>query len=333
MILNILNQLDNTGDDPRTFTRGLPFGDSNNDRIPNPNPIFEHLIESLFGGNRRQSPNGNQDQESNDEQQVPQNDEGRPNPIFGRRGYVMVGTPGNPLTFTFGDEGMNIRRGEGPHTPGEPPSLSDFLSNSFQPRSRTQGNENNDEPNRRGEFGPGIGGYLQDLLGNLFNNMPNNGQPQPQLFFGPTGQAQFGDYILSQSALDRFIDQLMQQQQPRGPPPASEESIKNLPRIQVGSDWFKNQDITDCSVCKDEFEIDQTLVQMPCKHSYHPECIEPWLKTNGTCPICRYSISMSQDEYDELQRQRREQNEQTQREHDPTFDMPGSFNVSPDELD
>ena len=40
-----------------------------------------------------------------------------------------------------------------------------------------------------------------------------------------------------------------------------------------------------CPVCKDEFQIDEEAVHLPCTHTFHYECIKPWLKMNGTYPI------------------------------------------------
>lgn len=26
------------------------------------------------------------------------------------------------------------------------------------------------------------------------------------------------------------------------------------------------------------------------RHVFHPDCLQPWLKTNGSCPVCRFSL-------------------------------------------
>ena len=50
----------------------------------------------------------------------------------------------------------------------------------------------------------------------------------------------------------------------------------------------------DCAVCKDQFKLEtedpdeQVVVSLPCKHPFHEGCILPWLKSSGTCPVCRY---------------------------------------------
>lgn len=41
-----------------------------------------------------------------------------------------------------------------------------------------------------------------------------------------------------------------------------------------------------CSVCVDDFEQGQDVRVLPCKHKFHPECIDPWLlNVSGTCPL------------------------------------------------
>ena len=48
----------------------------------------------------------------------------------------------------------------------------------------------------------------------------------------------------------------------------------------------------DCAVCKEQFSLtaeadDLIIVTLPCKHPFHEGCIKPWLKSSGTCPVCR----------------------------------------------
>lgn len=41
-----------------------------------------------------------------------------------------------------------------------------------------------------------------------------------------------------------------------------------------------------CSVCTDDFVNGQDVRVLPCKHKFHPECIDPWLlNVSGTCPL------------------------------------------------
>lgn len=38
------------------------------------------------------------------------------------------------------------------------------------------------------------------------------------------------------------------------------------------------------------YELDNTLITLPCKHRFHEECVTQWLVTSGTCPTCRHQL-------------------------------------------
>lgn len=40
-------------------------------------------------------------------------------------------------------------------------------------------------------------------------------------------------------------------------------------------------------------EQQDELVMMPCRHLFHQDCLVPWLKTSGTCPVCRVQLDGS----------------------------------------
>ena len=41
-----------------------------------------------------------------------------------------------------------------------------------------------------------------------------------------------------------------------------------------------------CSICTEDFERGQDVRVLPCQHSFHPACIDPWLlNVSGTCPL------------------------------------------------
>ena len=54
-----------------------------------------------------------------------------------------------------------------------------------------------------------------------------------------------------------IITELMNQANGRyGPQPAPEEMIRDLPRVKMTRELVDSASIQDCSVCKDEFEVD-----------------------------------------------------------------------------
>lgn len=49
---------------------------------------------------------------------------------------------------------------------------------------------------------------------------------------------------------------------------------------------------TDCSVCLSEFEENESLRLLPkCSHAFHVPCIDAWLKSHSSCPLCRSNIA------------------------------------------
>lgn len=48
---------------------------------------------------------------------------------------------------------------------------------------------------------------------------------------------------------------------------------------------YENQ--KNCSICLDDYNDDDQIKILPCKHNFHVDCVDPWLKKNFTCPECR----------------------------------------------
>lgn len=47
-------------------------------------------------------------------------------------------------------------------------------------------------------------------------------------------------------------------------------------------------DGASCTICLNEYQAGEPLRRLPCKHSYHAECIDKWLTTVNRCPLCRH---------------------------------------------
>ncbi|KAL2332738.1 hypothetical protein Fmac_013951 [Flemingia macrophylla] len=48
----------------------------------------------------------------------------------------------------------------------------------------------------------------------------------------------------------------------------------------------------DCAVCLTEFEDEDTVKMLPkCAHVFHEHCIDQWLPSRMTCPVCRHNLT------------------------------------------
>eukprot|EP00743_Colponemidia_sp_Colp-15_P008110 GILK01008791.1.p1 GENE.GILK01008791.1~~GILK01008791.1.p1 ORF type:complete len:223 (-),score=7.04 GILK01008791.1:194-862(-) len=46
----------------------------------------------------------------------------------------------------------------------------------------------------------------------------------------------------------------------------------------------------ECLVCQDKYVTGAAILQLPCKHEYHKQCISQWFESNRTCPVCRHEV-------------------------------------------
>ncbi|XP_057488574.1 E3 ubiquitin-protein ligase ATL4-like [Actinidia eriantha] len=66
--------------------------------------------------------------------------------------------------------------------------------------------------------------------------------------------------------------------------------MENLPVFTFGS-VTGNLVGGDCAVCLSKFEPNDQLRLLPlCCHAFHTQCIDSWLLSNQTCPLCRSTV-------------------------------------------
>ncbi|KAH7292660.1 hypothetical protein KP509_29G080000 [Ceratopteris richardii] len=72
-----------------------------------------------------------------------------------------------------------------------------------------------------------------------------------------------------------------------------EESVNQDAKYSVVSvlppnDWRHR---AECVVCLTDFHEAESIRMLPkCEHCFHEQCIEMWLSTHSTCPLCRRSL-------------------------------------------
>ncbi|XP_015072154.2 LOW QUALITY PROTEIN: E3 ubiquitin-protein ligase ATL4, partial [Solanum pennellii] len=69
-----------------------------------------------------------------------------------------------------------------------------------------------------------------------------------------------------------------------------EKLLESLPLFSFRS-VTGNLTGVDCAVCLSKFEPEDQLRLLPlCLHAFHSGCIDAWLVTNQTCPLCRSTV-------------------------------------------
>lgn len=55
---------------------------------------------------------------------------------------------------------------------------------------------------------------------------------------------------------------------------------------QTGEAEDNDGDHLGCSICTEDFKVNEDVRVLPCQHQFHPECVDPWLiNVSGTCPL------------------------------------------------
>ncbi|EJD03799.1 uncharacterized protein FOMMEDRAFT_133178 [Fomitiporia mediterranea MF3/22] len=206
------------------------------------------------------------------------------------RRHLIIGGP-NVLNRRESEQNGNASNARRSGSSGSsPPRMSDFL----RANSEASGASEPRDMNIPGQL---MAQYMMAVLGGATLGGPRGMSP----FFGPMGMddhgpgdGRWGDYVFTQEALDQLITQMMEGANSTRPVPATEEIMGKLPRevLEEGSELLGR----DCAVCKEQFNAkaddpdEQVVVTLPCKHPFHEGCIMPWLKSSGTCPVCRYAL-------------------------------------------
>ncbi|PLW12355.1 hypothetical protein PCANC_23435 [Puccinia coronata f. sp. avenae] len=127
---------------------------------------------------------------------------------------------------------------------------------------------------------------------------------------GGTFGQNLGDYVASDSAMQDILNQLINMTGVNGghnPTPASESTIKSLRTFKFDPASMGQEDPVECAICKDTFAAGDACMELPCKHFFHDEdCIVLWLKQNGSCPVCRYSLVNNEDAHGDHAGEQRE---------------------------
>ncbi|GMG99696.1 hypothetical protein Nepgr_001536 [Nepenthes gracilis] len=136
------------------------------------------------------------------------------------------------------------------------------------------------DPNNNGKFSPSTGIIIIVFIAALFfmgffsiyirHCAEDSSIRSRNVVTGPTARSRRGPRGLDAAVIESF-------------PKFAYSAVKTL---KIGSAAL------ECAVCLNEFEDDETLRLIPkCDHVFHPDCIDAWLATHTTCPVCRANLA------------------------------------------
>eukprot|EP00457_Paulinella_chromatophora_P008973 gb/GEZN01009023.1/.p1 GENE.gb/GEZN01009023.1/~~gb/GEZN01009023.1/.p1 ORF type:complete len:268 (-),score=30.33 gb/GEZN01009023.1/:362-1165(-) len=100
----------------------------------------------------------------------------------------------------------------------------------------------------------------------------------------------------------RFLEAAMSTHQIAPSTPASRLAVNALPAKVLNS----VEAGTLCTICQDSLQDAENhehrkVIELPCKHLYHEECLFSWLSVRNTCPVCRFSLPLATSEADRIE--------------------------------
>lgn len=68
-------------------------------------------------------------------------------------------------------------------------------------------------------------------------------------------------------------------------------ALRKIPVVVYGSENEGSGSCSECPICLGEFvDGDKVRVLPNCNHGFHVRCIDTWLGSHSSCPICRHSL-------------------------------------------
>ncbi|KAL2898910.1 E3 ubiquitin-protein ligase SDIR1 [Bienertia sinuspersici] len=67
-------------------------------------------------------------------------------------------------------------------------------------------------------------------------------------------------------------------------------SSTNLEHKQDANNAKGSEEDLTCTICLEQVNRGELLRTLPCLHQFHANCIDPWLRQQGSCPVCKLRI-------------------------------------------
>nr|GMC98279.1 E3 ubiquitin-protein ligase SDIR1-like [Ipomoea batatas] len=74
---------------------------------------------------------------------------------------------------------------------------------------------------------------------------------------------------------------------------------KQEPPVNSAAVAKPTDDELTCSVCLEQVNEGELIRSLPCLHQFHANCIDPWLRQQGTCPVCKFRAGIGPREMED----------------------------------
>ena len=152
---------------------------------------------------------------------------------------------------------------------------------------------NNDGTTRIEDLSSGMGS--PNFFDNFFNGtgMMNMGMESPgsgntRRLIIPMGLMGMGGMGGDQNELNELIERMLHHTREN---PTDAAIVSELPENKIDDVNKLDNDKKNCVICMEDFKNGDTTTNLPCMHMFHTNCIQGWLKTQNTCPICKFKLT------------------------------------------
>jgi hypothetical protein len=74
--------------------------------------------------------------------------------------------------------------------------------------------------------------------------------------------------------------------------PGEKDKLEEIPEININSTTeLKKLKTKNCTICLEDYKVNDKLIFLPCFHLFHKDCIVNWAKRDSTCPLCKTNIN------------------------------------------
>ena len=72
---------------------------------------------------------------------------------------------------------------------------------------------------------------------------------------------------------------------------SNNDLVNLLEEIELTQDIINKAESKECSICLEEYYVNNKICYLPCFHFFHSVCIKNWLSKSKKCPLCNIDIN------------------------------------------